>query len=1410
MNQEDDFQHKIDLTRQELLDMGLRANPLLNFCTTAKTLTVIEESAQHIFDLLITQKKALRFLPQPEQTFEPTQTSDITTDDIYADNPSAELPCSTANSDIVLPPQLVEYSTELSQQGYLNLTDRHLQTTLDKVALYKTLLKIENEARTRLQEQGVEVLYLALGYLTWFEDDSSSTARQAPLLLIPVELYRRSAREGLSIAWTEADLSYNLALATKLKGEFHLELPNFNEELDPVTYFEQVREAIATKPRWQVVNDEIHLGLFSFGKFQMFNDLDPENWPKNKPLARHPILIALFGNGFSRDREMLDDISTDPQLNTPEQLQLIKDADSSQTEAVLAAIRGANLVIQGPPGTGKSQTITNIISEAVAKGRKILFVAQKMAALNVVKQRLDESQLGSAVLELHSHKSTKKAFLETLKHTLEQTPPANPDYEQQHQRLEKVRAQLDGYAEAIRQPILNSGESYTQALGKHLKWQLDFNAPSIDFEIIKQWDREDLADARRIIHALVDHINDKGIPSQNPFFASTRAALSPQEQQQISALAVNSQAKLESLIDESRQMATDLRIDAPRMLSEMEVLRRTAMRAISMPALQDMPVNDNAWQQRKKMIRELIGAGTAMSELKVQYQNHFVAQAFDADILSIKKGLINKTDKWWRFLSDDYRNAKSAYLALRQGEVTDTPNEWLTHLHDLLTYQTHHRHYRHAEAMGLQLFQSQWQGERSDWQALTTKSEWLIKLHDDIASGEIAGGIVELLAEHPLTDCSVILSWQQRLDRLSTLISELYADIKELLEKIKLAIDKPCSDIPLARITELLTCWQTTDKLYDIARYNHLCNELKALKLHTLVELSKTCTQPANTFEAILLNSYYGGLVAQAYDSHAAIREFDRNQHEALQQEFTQLDQSLFDIAQQHIVNTLYQALPNKHDDGGMQILQKEFNKKRRHLAIRRLIRDAGSVIQQIKPVFMMSPMSVATYLPQGLIEFDLVIFDEASQIPAADAFGSIARAKQVIVVGDSKQMPPTNLFSREVELDDDTAEQSETADIESILSLMEAKGTPEVMLRWHYRSRHHSLIAVSNAKFYHNKLMIFPSPNVETDATGLRLHINPHSTYDCGGSSTNQQEALQIAEAVMDHARHKPHLSLGVAAFSLKQSEAIELEVERLRRENLELEPFFTQRGSDEFFIKNLDNIQGDERDVIFISIGYGRTPAGRISQNFGPINNINGERRINVLITRARMAMEVFCNFGGDELVTTATSKAGLLALKTFLQYAKSGELQQSYETDCEADSPFEEEVLKAIENLGYRAEAQVGCNGFYIDLAVRDPNKAGRYILAVECDGASYHSSAIARDRDRIRQHVLEGLGWRFHRIWSTDWFRNQPSEIARLKQSIEVAVAHYQELDKQNDSDNEKSVERKPSAVLEFLPQGETVA
>ena len=437
-----------------------------------------------------------------------------------------------------------------------------------------------------------------------------------------------------------------------------------------------------------------------------------------------------------------------------------------------------------------------------------------------------------------------------------------------------------------------------------------------------------------------------------------------------------------------------------------------------------------------------------------------------------------------------------------------------------------------------------------------------------------------------------------------------------------------------------------------------------------------------------------------------------------------------------------------------------------------------GNAIQTLKPVFMMSPLSVAKFLPPDSVDFDLVIFDEASQVKPIDAFGAIIRGGQTVIVGDSQQLPPTDFFDKLIKDDNENTEEDKIDNRGSILDLFCAQDAPVRMLRWHYRSRHESLITVSNVEFYDNRLQLFPSPDAEREEVGLAYHHLPDTIYGRGGSRSNPKEAKIVAEKVMEHARSRPDFTLGVATFSTAQMQAVQDQLELLRREDPSCEQtFFNAHLEEPFFVKNLENVQGDERDVIFISIGYGRNAKRELEMKFGPLNQDGGEKRLNVLITRARRRCEVFTNLTADDIDLSKTNARGVVVLKHYLKYAETGKFDIPELTGKPPDSPFEEEVANVLRSrCGYEIDHQIGTAGYFIDLAVKDPKRPGRYLLGIECDGATYHSAQSARDRDRLRQQVLEGLGWRIHRIWSTNWFINPDRELRKAAEAIEAAKVH----------------------------------
>jgi very-short-patch-repair endonuclease len=577
--------------------------------------------------------------------------------------------------------------------------------------------------------------------------------------------------------------------------------------------------------------------------------------------------------------------------------------------------------------------------------------------------------------------------------------------------------------------------------------------------------------------------------------------------------------------------------------------------------------------------------------------------------------------------------------------------------------------------------------------------------------------------------------------------------------------------------------WNNSDLASISRRLSELPPQIE--RLDEWIELRRCVTECSNTslrsfvewalfgdartargqLSSVFRRHFYRLWVEQACSQRASLRGFRGQDHETVIATFRELDRQWIQLTRERLAEKLASRRQGTqqpaHRLSKLGMLQAEIRKKTRHMPLRKLLAAAGEVVQSIKPCFMMSPLSVAQYLAPGGLTFDLVVFDEASQVEPADAYGAIARGRQLLLVGDERQLPPTNFFARndpeQPQADDDPDVHS--IDLESILSLGIVRLPHRCGLRWHYRSRHSSLIEFSNHEFYDDRLRVFPSPHTDCSEIGLQFRYVENSVYLRGAGRFNPVEAKTVAEAVIRHALETPEQTLGVGTLNQPQQRAIEDEIERLRRSHKDerVEQFFARHAvGDPFFVKNLENIQGDERDVIFLSIGFGKDTNGRLHVSFGALNSEGGWRRLNVLVTRARQRCVVFSSVRADDIDLGATQARGVVALKEYLYAAEQGRLKEALVAGGDHDSDFEAAVCTALRDKGWEVHAQVGCAGFAIDLAVVDPRAPGRYLLGIECDGATYHSSPTARDRDRLRQAVLESLGWTIQRIWSTDWF------------------------------------------------------
>lgn len=1353
----------LEKSRKELLDLSLR-NRLLNVPRSrsrTRTIEIVDELSDEIFRILVRDKKAMSFLPGRDDS--ETEESQDDKDEIAA-----------------LPQPEDE---ELNERGVAKRhVDTRLQTRLTSKGLQSRLLEFSYDARTFYEEQGVNVLFLAIGMLKWYEAEASDTARYAPLLLLPIALERESASERFKLRFIEEDLTSNLSLLTKMQSEFNLKLPELPdmEDLIPSTYFEQVESACAGIPRWEVCRDDMVMGFFSFAKLLMYKDLDVSTWPDEQRLENHSILNSLLQDGFNSEPALIgEDEKIDPHIAPIDLLQVV-DADSSQTVCIEEIKRGRNLVIQGPPGTGKSQTITNLIAGAVKQGKNVLFVAEKMAALDVVKRRLNAIALGDICLELHSNKANKRQMLDELQRTINLGRPHSGNVSEVADSLLRKRNALNHHCDVLNTRLEPSALTPYRIIG-HLVRLKSAGARPVDFELVQPeaWSVVEFRERKAQIFDLAERITEMGLPDEHPWRGVVLDAMLPMDVTRLCERLPSFVERLSKLIDATRALSTlfDISI-GDETFDDVSKLVLVGTRSSRAPEIDRQSFMHPVWQLQRSAICELVKTGEECLRNQQKLIGVVIDAAWDIDMSEVRRHLAAHGTSWFRWFNGAYRKAQTALAGITANPPPKALDERLMILDSLAAGQTSIRALRQQNELGQQAFGTKWNGEKSDWTALKAVDAWerancdaglpatfneiFVRCVDPVYAGTLATGIEADMAA-------------------------LLADIKALFRDVKLNLKEAfgnddLENLVVRHLLERLNFWYAnTEKLSGWIAFHIRARKASEAGLSALViRLYNGRMKPEET----LLNfemAYYEGMLRHIIKNRPELSTFDGKEHERLIEEFKLVDLKRVEVARVEVLQQHYGSMPHvKTGSGGLGILQREIAKKRRILPIRQLFKHAGAAIQAIKPVFMMSPLSVAQFLEPGAVTFDLLVIDEASQVRPVDALGAIARARQIVIVGDQMQLPPTRFFSKLLE-DDTVNDEDETAfttgDLESILGLCTAQGVSQRMLRWHYRSRHHSLIAVSNREFYGNHLYVVPSPLGQDDGLGVRFRYFPDGVFETGGSGTNPIEAKALARAVIEHARKCPEQTLGVGTFSVRQRQAILDELEHLWRTEIDVKDFFFSHPHEPFFVKNLENIQGDERDVIFVSIGYAKNQSGYMAMRFGPLSMDGGERRLNVLISRARNRCEVFSSITADDIDLERGKGRGVAALKTFLNYAQTGILGTASTSGREMDSPFEEEVFKELSSLGYQVATQIGIAGFFIDLAIVDFDCPGRYLLGIECDGATYHSSRSARDRDRLRQQVLEDHGWIIHRIWSVDWFQRPHEELKKVIAAIETAKAKW---------------------------------
>lgn len=1360
---------KLQKQRQELLDLGTRNRlihmPLEN--KNAKLVQIFDEKTTEVFRILVDDNKKMSFIPRKHH-------EELTTD-------------SNINNDEDTKIYLPLPKDEDNQGTAKRHTDSKLQTKLTADKLQRRLFTLYNEAREVIEEQGINTLYLSVGILNYIDTDKKK--RTAPLVLIPVKLSRKTAKDKFELEWLEEEIASNLSIIEKLKIDHNIILPKLGnsenidiESNDIIKYLNKVITVVSNQKEWLVDVNGMCLGMFSFAKYLMFKDLDPSSWPEEKSILDNPMvkqLVAGTDEGLSiastsgltnwSDIKNLDDhISV-------EQLDHIVDADSSQTVAIQMVREGRNLVIQGPPGTGKSQTITNIIATAVLDGKKVLFLAEKLAALEVVYRRLAKEGLDCICLELHSSKVKKTDVIQEINKTWQLGRPAPSKFSESNiEKLKDLRVYLNNHPKNLHQESNSISETPYYHIGKltHLG-QGDKKWDWLNIAGVETWSNRKMENAKELVVSYGKALMDIKDPKNHIWKDSNIVNYIGTERNKIEHILTNWLEATKKLTDVSKYIEDSLgkqfTIDN---ITQLKIGIKTLNLVNQKPQVAISTTNKTLWDDQRDFLKEAIRCRNTYTETISTSAEKFTASAWSAELSNERRIVMTEGKSWFKRHFGQYKKAKNKIQTYYLEELPKDPNDILKIADILVKGQDAFRGFEKYKSLGENAFGPSWSlsSFSTNYQGVI---DWLINV--ETATGR--KNIMEWL-------WSLDIRYTAAAVRDALLLIEDERKNRELLiDELKLPdnLGFESENLEMVSIAKLHSKAKeyisNIDSLPIWFIYRTKRNDMISYGLQELVKFAEETPEIAKDLIKVMEIKRSKQAVEAAFKNNIQLSTFTKYDHEEKIKSFKKLDQQRKDIAKEKILITHYDNFPPKLPSGQPGIILEEYSRRRPKRSVRNLICDAGAAIQDIKPVLMMSPLSVAQFLEPGKVEFDLLVIDEASQIKPIEALGAIARCKQVVVVGDNKQLPPTSFFSKitsDSADDYDDGDSAQLGEFESILTLFKARAIPDTMLRWHYRSKHPSLIAISNKQYYDSKLFLVPSP-VQMGGTDGVVFRYVNGIYDRGGSGTNKIEAEAVANAVIHHARHQPNLSLLVAAFSQTQQMAIMDLVEVMRNQNSDVEAFFNSHPSEPFTVKNLENVQGDERDVVFLSIGYGKDAEGKMYQNFGPLNKIGGERRLNVLISRAKIRCEVFASITDEDIKTSNTEAVAVKDLKAYLNYARTGTMHLATNTGRTADSPFETAVAEMVRTqLKLEVEHQVGQSGFFIDLAIVDPKYPGRYILGIECDGASYHSSPSARERDRLRQEILESKGWNIIRIWSLDFFKNPKDEINRIKTAYEQAL------------------------------------
>ena len=1236
---------------------------------------------------------------------------------------------------------------------------------LPSAELDRRLMAIRQRDRNAREEGGASILFLTAGTLHWHRRETTDRQLSSPLLLVPLRLRRKTLLAPWDIECTEGPSFLNPALGAALDREYEIGIDKWEETQSPCVIQEIDFEAFLDRAGKHLrnlsgssVTGDIAVGTFGFRKLFMWRDLieTSHQLVRNRTvrhIADSPTQPYVWGTDIPSP-EQLDDIADPVTMFAP------LDTDASQLSAVLASRNDADFVMIGPPGTGKSQTIANIIAQGIADGKRILFSAQKKVALDVVYSRLKELDLHQFCLHVRpGHRETSDAI-----HQLKDSWLAASDYDEgagtpQHVRLRRLQEGLNSYPEAIHEKHPN-GLTVHWALGALADSRdlprLDFVWPTVGAHDAEEWG--DMASLATKLGALAreelrEPLRCLELVNWPDWSRKWEETLLARAQEMIDAC-----RRLEGAAE---RLLAELGATMPA-LTHREVVRlsRLAGSIQRAPELNLHFAFSPRWEIIIDSVRECVRLSRVTAKLKSRLSTEYRADVLmDVDLGRIRQLALSKRPNDRKTAENKWREEARPVDSFEIEKDIDTwieINEAKHTIRDL--------------AENLREFPA-WRGRGTDHE-LETVSEL----------AEVAGTLIAATdwVERKLRD--LVSPDEPLLDACQGYEEEFRSWSSAAGEFGKLAGRKltvsPRAFRDLHDLVALLDDLRTyRHRIPSRCVWNTACDDAQSLGLARLAEaLMARTLKPVDSRRAFEGN-YARWWLDALIDSHQVLRGFTGMERERMIDDLRTVIGDTRDLVPARIRSRLRENVPSIVQSAlgkPYAMLKRETAKRRRFKSLRRLFVDAEEAISELTPCMLMSPIAAARHLAPGRSPFDLVIIDEASQLPVSEAVGIVGRGRQTIVVGDPMQLPPSGFF--EASWDDPEDADPDRADLDSILDEVIGASLPTVSLNWHYRSRFESLIHFSNDRYYDRRLVTLPTPTTHNEAV---QYLRVEGDYR-PGSGTNPAEAHALVHEILarlDDAHGGRVPSMGVVTFNQAQRDLVETLLYAERERHPALDAMF-QRRFDHFFIKNIENAQGDERDIVFLAVTYGPDTNGHLSLNFGPLNGEGGERRLNVAITRARQQLVVLSSFDPEAIEIARTPSQGVHDLRAFLEYARGGVGAPKtirHLTDPSAASPFEVTIARAIEDMGWTThlhvgESRLGGSGHTVDIGVVDPRSPDRYVVGVECDGETYNQYHTASDRDVLRPAVLRQRGWNLIRVWSLDYFADPNRTMERVAEAI----------------------------------------